>query len=152
MMINQKSPVLGGGLALLMLPALAATAHAVTSEAGAPSTQSSMSPPSVLTFDQKPDGQSVLLRYAYLPKNGYVVIYGSGADGKPGDDPLGNIALNAGDHRDIKVKLDAAPAAKSQLWTALYEDSDVDAKFDKAKDKPLWPVGQLSHGGRFTIQ
>lgn len=137
------------GLALLMVPLLAAPSFAANDPAAA---TGSIPPASILTFDQKPDGKSVTVKYAQLPKNGYIVVYGSDADGKPAKEPLGYTALKSGDHRDIKVELSAAPAAKSRLWTSLYEDKDGDSKLNPSTDVSFWADRPLSAGGMFQIQ
>lgn len=97
-MIQARSPkLLRGGLALLMLPAAATVAYANT-------TDHALVDPTVTIFNQKPQGNSVAVSYAHLPKAGYVAIYGSDANGKPTGDPLGSVALKAGDHRDFKIE------------------------------------------------
>ena len=86
---------------------------------------------------------------------GMAHVSGSGdgtADGKPAGDPLGNIALKAGDHRDFKIELKAAPPANTKLWAALYEDKDGDAKLDKAKDVAFWPGAKLPYENNFVIE
>ena len=140
-----KSALLGGGLALLMLPATASVATAGSYD-------HAQVDPTVTVFNQKVQGQSVTVSYAHLPKAGYIVIYGSEADGKPTGEPLGNVALKAGDHRDFKVELKAAPKPEMRLWAAYYEDKDGDAKLDKSKDTAFWPGGKLPWENRFQIQ
>jgi hypothetical protein len=137
------------GLALLMLPALAVPSFAANDPA-APT--GAIAPPSALTFDQKLDGKTVTVKYAHLPKSGYVVIFGSDANGNPTKEPLGHVALKAGDHRDIKVELSAAPAPKSRLWTGLYEDKDGDSKLNISTDVSFWADRPMSAGGMFQVQ
>jgi hypothetical protein len=141
--------ILSCGLALLMLPALAGPSFAANDPAAA---VGAIPPPSALTFDQKLDGKTVTVKYAHLPKNGYIVIFGSDADGKPTKEPLGHVALKSGDHRDIKVELSAAPAPKTRLWTGLYEDKDGDAKLSMSNDASFWADRAMSAGGMFQIQ
>lgn len=144
MLTVMRSKVMSGGLALLMIPAVALPAFAATpNEATAPS---------VMVFGQKAQGQTVAVSYAHLPKDGYIVIYSSDKDGKPSGDPLGNIALKAGDHRDFKVELKSPPPPDSKLWAALYEDKDGDKKLDKSKDLSFWPGGKLPWENQFQIQ
>lgn len=145
MTVTSKSHILGAGMALLMLPGLAIAAKADT-------TKHELVDPTVTVLNQKPQGQSVNISYAHVPKAGYLVIYGSDADGKPTGDPLGVTALKAGDHRDFKVELKAAPAANAKLWAALYEDKDGDAKLDKTKDMAFWPGNKLPWENKFQIQ
>ena len=140
-MKNAHTSLFYSGLALLIVPAT--IAHAIVAPA--------MTPPDITIFDQKPADGSVLVKYAYIPKDGYIVIYGAGSDGKAADDPLGSVALKAGDHRDVKIKLSEPPASKTTLWAAMYEDGDNDQKFDKGKDKPVWSAS-LPAQNRFSIQ
>ena len=147
-----KSTVLASGAALLMIPGLAATAIANSPEAAKAGPQTSLTEPSVLVFNQKADGKSVLIHYTLMPKAGYVAIYGSGADGKPTGDPIGSVHLPAGDHRDVKVDLKAEVPAKTQLWAAMYEDKDGDAKLDKTKDQAFWAGSKLPWENKFQIE
>ena len=75
--------------------------------------------PSVIALNQKLKKDQVTVTYAYLPVDGYLVIYGSDKNGHRGDKPLGRIELKAGDHRNVAVKLDSAPATGSALWVSL---------------------------------
>ena len=61
MITSYKSKIAGSGLALLMLPALAATAKADTRN-------HALVDPTVTIFNQKAQGQSVAVSYAHLPK------------------------------------------------------------------------------------
>jgi hypothetical protein len=147
-----KSSALATGAALLMMPGLATTAIANSPEAAKAAPQTSLTEPSVLVFNQKADGKSVMIHYTLMPKAGYVAIYGSGADGKPTGDPLGSIHLPAGDHRDIKVDLKSEVPAKTQLWAAMYEDKDGDTKLDKSKDQAFWAGQKLPWENKFQIE
>lgn len=138
--------------ALVISAALATSAFAVQEQQKAEAAKAGATPPpSVLVWNQKIEGGNVLVKYAHLPKNGYIVIYGADAAGKPSGDPIGSIALNAGDHRDIKVPLQSTPAAGTKLLTALHEDVDGDSKFDKAKDVALWSMDKLPSDGQFVV-
>jgi hypothetical protein len=147
-----KSTLISGGLALLMIPALAATASATTSMPGAAGSQTQLTEPSVLIFNQQAEGQSVLIRYVLMPKSGYVAIYGSDASSKPTGDPLGYVHLKSGDHREIKVELKSAVPSNTQLWAAMYEDKDGDAKLDKSKDQAFWAGSKLPWENKFQIE
>lgn len=120
-------------------------AHAAT-----PST--STTEPSVMVFDQTIRDGKVSISYAHLPKSGYVVVYGSSPDGKPSGEPLGHVELKSGDHRDIAIKLDSLPAARTKLWVSLYEDRDGKAGFDKGNDVALWQGGKLPLENSFVIK
>lgn len=127
--------------------AVAALSAAAVAAVPAPTTE-----PSVLVFDQTHKGDSVKIDYVYLPKKGYVVIYGADAAGKPTGEPLAHVPLEAGDHRNISVKLTAVPTAGSKLWASLYEDSDGKPGFAKGSDVSLWSDGKLPQENAFTIR
>ena len=75
--------------------------------------------PSVIAMNQKPASGQVSITYANLPKDGFLVIHSSLANGGVGDKVLGEVPLTAGDHRNIKVKLEGNPAAGTRLWAEL---------------------------------
>jgi hypothetical protein len=45
--------------------------------------------PWIVAFGQKPQDNARRIAYVSLPDDGYVMIYGAEADGKPGKQPLG---------------------------------------------------------------
>ncbi len=108
--------------------------------------------PSVLVFDQRHKGASVTISYAYLPKKGYAVIYGADAAGKPMGQPLAHVPLDAGDHRDITVKLNEDLQPGTKLWASLYEDRDGKQGFVKGADVSFWPDGKLPMENAFTVR
>lgn len=134
-----KTRAIKSGLALATLAAtgmlFVANATTATTTGAAPTVATE---PSVLVFDQKIASNEVTIDYANLQRGGYVVIYSSSADGKPNKDALGHSPLKAGDHRNVKVKLSAAPQPGSVLWASLYVDTDGQAGFDKSKDNSVW--------------
>lgn len=74
---------------------------------------------SVIARNQKPENSSISITYAYLPKDGSLVIY-SGNPGKSQNaKELGQVSLKAGDHRDVSVKLNSMPKAGTQLWAGV---------------------------------
>lgn len=107
---------------------------------------------SVLVLDQSIKSGALNIDYVYMPRNGYVVIYGADAAGKPTGEPLAHVPLQAGDHRNITAKLTAPPAAGSRLWASLYEDSDGKPGFTKGSDVSLWSDGKLPLENTFTVR
>ena len=95
-------------------------------------------PPSVLIFDQKLRNGEVTVEYAYLPTNGYVIVYGADKDGKAIREPLGHVELKAGDHRKFAIKLTTAPPVGESMWAALYVDKDGKPGFDRTADASIW--------------
>ncbi len=133
------------GGALLATPIFMANAE-TAAPAGA------LTPPYVLIMDQKPDGGAIVMKYIYMPVNGYVLVFSTDADGKPTGKPIGEIALKSGDHRDVKVGLKPAPKAKSTLFADIYVDKDGDGKYDPAKDVKYPSSGPEPGSNFFTIQ
>lgn len=123
--------------ALAVATLAAAPALAVKTD-GAAATGGSPTPPDIIVFNQKLNGKSIDVAYAYLPSPGYLVVYGMDASGKATAEPLATLPLAAGDHRNVKVEFSKAPAAGTALWASLYHDVDGDKSFDKAKDRSFW--------------
>ncbi len=76
-------------------------------------------PPSVLALSQKEKANGVSITYAYFPHKGTLAIYGSDARGRMSKTRLGQVAINAGDHRNIKVALSPAPKSGTRLWAVV---------------------------------
>lgn len=129
-----------------------AAAAAACSAAAVAATPPPTTEPSVLVFDQAHTGGTVKIDYVYLPKKGYVVIYGADATGKSNGEPLAHVPLEAGDHRNISVKLTTPPAPGAKLWASLYQDSDGKPGFAKGADLSLWSDGKLPAENAFTIR
>ena len=134
-------PVVAAGLASAILVNLTIAAYAETSA----------TPPSVLIFDQKPQDGQITVEYAYLPSNGYVVLYGADKNGQPVHEPLGHIELKAGDHRKIGIKLNNATQNGKTMWAALYVDKDSKPGFDKTADASIWN-DELPLENRFVVR
>ncbi len=151
MSLRLNTPFLAASAALLTA-VYALPASAVQSDAPAAAAQRNASTPnpSVIVWNQKVEGKTVKLTYAYLPKDGFVVIYGSDAAGKMSGQPLGNAAIPAGDHRDVKVTLTTEPKKGSKLWATLYEKTDKNGKFDD-KDQAVWKSGELPLQNMFEV-
>jgi hypothetical protein len=139
-----------GALCFVMAMAYAATAAPATAP---PTGLTAATEPSVLVFDQKIAGGQINVDYANLPRNGYVVIYSSGADGKPTQEPMGYAELKAGDHRNFKIKLNStdAPIAGSAMWASIYVDADNTPGFSKGSDTSIWNDG-IPSGNRFLAK
>lgn len=108
-------------------------------------------PPSVLVFNQKLTNGAVDVAYANIPSKGYLVVMGSDAQGMPQGTPLGSASINAGDHRNVKVKLSGEPKAGDRLWVSMSLDSDNKPGYDAAADKAVWP-GKLPSENMFVVQ
>jgi len=117
-----------GSLSALLLTGATLSAHAATS----------MTEPSVLAFNQKVQNGQLVIDYAYLPAKGYAVVYGADADGKPLKEPLGHAELGAGNHTNVKIKLNSEPAKGSKLWVSLYADKDGKPGFNRGGDVSFW--------------
>jgi hypothetical protein len=76
---------------------------------------------SVIAMNQKAKDDSVSITYAYAPKNGTLEIFSANPEKASSAKPLGEVALSAGDHRDISVKLNPEPKAGTQLWAVVEQ-------------------------------
>jgi hypothetical protein len=86
-------------------------------------------PPSVIAMSQKLKGDSVSITYAYMPKAGTLAIYSSTKSGTMSVEPVGHVALPAGDHRDISVDLKSKPASGTKLWAVLEKSGSKSSVF-----------------------
>ncbi len=139
--------------AVVTIAGFALPAAAVQSQSqgsGEPQTQASMTPASVIVFNQKPEGNAVKLTYVYMPRDGYAAIIGANPEGRPAGEPLGTARLSAGDHRDVKVSFQSEPQKGKSYWIALYEESGGDKKFGDSK--PIWQMSQLPLANAFKIE
>jgi len=148
-MMRIATTMTAGRLAAL---ACAATLIATAGTAVAAIPAAATTEPSVLVFDQAPKNGAVNVSYAYLPQDGYVLIYSADADGKRSADPIGSAALKAGDHRDVSVKLTAAPAPGAKLLAVLYQDKDGKPGPTRGTDVSFWPDGKIPSENAFTVR
>lgn len=88
--------------------------------------------PSVIAMNQKIANGEVSITYANMPKDGFLVIHASSASGKATGDVLGEVALKAGDHRNIKVKVNGSVARGATLWAELQPAKDSTKAFEDA--------------------
>lgn len=82
---------------------------------GAALAGASTTPPSIIAMSQKPKSGAVSITYAYLPKDGALDIFAISSSGKMESEPLGNVDLKAGDHRDVSVTLNPLPQTGDRL-------------------------------------
>jgi hypothetical protein len=80
---------------------------------------------SAIVFNQKLKGDSVSVRYAFLPKNGTLSIYEVDSSGKIVGSPLGKTDLSAGDHRDVQISLKSAPREGMRLRAVIETSGNV---------------------------
>jgi hypothetical protein len=149
-----KHPLLTASASLFLLAAAALPAAAVK-DANAPAgnagvIQETLPHPSVIVFNQKGDGGSVKLTYAYLPKDGYAVVFGANENGAMSGKTLGTTELKAGDHRDVSIKLESAPKKGEHLAVGLYLEGNGDKTFDKS-DHAVWQVSEIPAANMFMI-
>jgi hypothetical protein len=89
-------------------------------------------PPSVIALNQKEKAKGVSITYARFPQKGTLAIYGSDANGRMAKTRLGQVAIDAGDHRNVKVALSQSPKPGSKLW-AVVEHANGNAFKDHGK-------------------
>lgn len=94
--------------------------------------------PSILVLDQKAENGEIVIEYAYLPADGYIVLYGVDKSGNAVRVAVGHASLKAGSHVKVPVKMDAAAASGSEMWATLYADKDQKPGFDKTADASIW--------------
>jgi hypothetical protein len=85
-------------------------------------------PPSVIALNQKPKSNQVSITYANLPQKGTLAIHGSDPSGSRGAKVLGQAKMDAGDHRNVAIKLSTTPKAGSRLWAAVETSNGKVAK------------------------
>ncbi|MBS0234687.1 MAG: hypothetical protein JSR99_14510 [Proteobacteria bacterium] len=90
--------------------------------AGTAAFAASSTPASIIAMSQKPKNNSVTITYAFLPKAGSLDLYAAGRSGKREGKPLASVALKAGDHRDVEMKLTPVPDKGARL-VAVIEQS-----------------------------
>jgi len=78
-------------------------------------------PPSVIVFNQKPKAGDVSITYANLPEKGTLALFESDAKGRLSKTPVGKVALDAGDHRNIRVQLSQKPRNGAKLFAVLQQ-------------------------------
>lgn len=107
--------------------------------------------PSVIAFDQKADGKTVELAYAFVSKPSLIAIYEGNSRASPSGEPLAVMKLEPGDHRHIKVHLNAEAKPGTQMWVSLYDDKDADGKLTKS-DVSYWKGEPLPTENGFVIR
>jgi hypothetical protein len=95
--------------------------------------------------DQKITSKSVTAASVTASKAGYLVVHEADATGTKAGKILGNVAVKAGENKDVTVPLASEVKAGAKLILMLHEESNADAKFDD-KDKPV------SAGGKTVMQ
>lgn len=80
--------------------------------------------------DQKFTGGEVTIADVNLPTDGFLVIHPSDASGNLIERSIGQVALKAGDHKAVKVKLAETHKAGDKLWAMLHEDTGVKGTYE----------------------
>lgn len=92
--------------------------------------------------DQNIANKSVIAASVSASRAGYLVVHEADATGtKPGK-IIGNVAVKAGENKDVTVPLMSDVKKGSKLILMLHEESNGDTKFD-AKDKPVMTDGKM---------
>lgn len=131
------------GLASLVHPALAMQE---------PGSGAANTPASIIVFDQKLDGSDVKVSYVYAPAKSFAVVYGSDQNSKPGTKVLGSIALEPGDHRDVKVPISSQAKSGDALWVSLYRAKGDGKTFDSANATSYWGSESLPSTNGFVVR
>jgi hypothetical protein len=131
------------GLASLVQPAFAMQE---------PGSGAASTPASVIVFDQKLNGSDVKVSYVYAPEKSFAVVYGSDQSGKLSAKALGSVALDPGDHRDVKVPLTEQVKSGDALWVSLYRAKGDGATFDSANAISYWTNESLPSTNGFVAR
>ena len=105
--------------------------------------------PHVSVMNQKQIGGDVTIAEADIPANGYLAIHASDVKGAMSDQTLGYVALTAGDHKSVKVKLTGSLKPGDKLWATLHDDNGTKGKFEYGMagkmnvDQPLKVDGKM---------
>ena len=94
---------------------LASTLGVAGAFAATPGTQAS-----VIAMNQRTKGDAVSITYAYAPKDGTLAIYAVDPS-RPNANPIGEVALSTGDHRDVSIKLKEDPKSGTKLWAVVEQ-------------------------------
>jgi hypothetical protein len=86
-------------------------------------------PASIKVSGQKITGEEVTIVEVNLPRDGFLVIYPSDANGNLIERPIGEVALSAGNHNAVKVHLTEQHETGDKLWATLHEDTRVRAYY-----------------------
>jgi hypothetical protein len=78
--------------------------------------------------DQKIKGNEVTVADVTLPKDGLLVINPSDSKGNPLHRDIGHLALKAGEHKSVRVKVSGTQKAGEKLWATLKTDSKMPFK------------------------
>lgn len=89
-------------------------------------------PPSIIAMNQKPKGGDVSITYANLPEKGALVIFEGDGRGQMGKTRVGKVALDAGDHRNIKVQLSPMPRNGARLYAVLEQENGQPFKHQRS--------------------
>lgn len=98
-------------------------------------------------MDQKAEGTTIVVASITAPADGFVVVHAS-QDGKPVvPGSHGHAAVKAGENKDVKIELDAAPTAGAEYIVMLHEDTGEKGKFEFGEgmtdvDKPITKDGK----------
>ena len=92
--------------------------------------------------DQKIMNKSVVAASVTASKAGYLVVHEADATGTKAGAILGNVAVKAGENKDVTVPLASDIKAGARLILMLHEEANTDAKFDD-KDKPVSADGKV---------
>jgi PGF-CTERM protein len=109
-------------------PTNTTTGGAETTTSG---TATETSGPSVTFNDQNSSGESVLVRSATLPEDGFVAIYDSSRPGNETNQVIGvSYPLSAGTSDNIRIQLNQSLNQTKSLTAVVHTDSNNNSQFD----------------------
>jgi hypothetical protein len=107
-------------------------------------------PASLIVFDQKLDKPEVRVSYIFASEKSFAVVYGGGENSEGAKKVLGTLAVDAGDHRDVKIPLSNSAQPGEALWVSLYRSGD--AEFNSKTDVSYWADQSLPSTHGFVVQ
>lgn len=116
---------------------------ALTAMAAAVQAQEAM----IKVMDQKAEGSTIVVESVTAPADGFLVVHAV-QDGKPvTPGSHGYAAVKAGENKDVRIELDAAPMAGAEYVVMLHEDTGEKGKYEFAEgmtdvDKPVTQDGK----------
>jgi hypothetical protein len=109
-------------------------------------------PASVIVFDQKLDSPEVKVSYIFAPEKSFAVVHQGDEKSEGAKKLLGTLALDAGDHRDLKIPLSNPAKSGDGLWISLYRAKGGGAEFNSETDVSYWADQGLPSTHGFVVQ
>jgi len=102
----------------------------------AKSSQISMHSATLEVEDQTVSNDTVVIKDVYLPSDGYLVIHQARADGTmKAPESIGHTILKKGQHKAVKVELEASVESGDKLFAMLHNDTGKHGHYEFAESE-----------------